>query len=75
MFGQPSQGLADKCKRVKDHRKMCWEIDPVCKRDTGQFHFRYVKTLFLKEKFRLHQARRVSLFFICSFLWPSPGYI
>ena len=39
MFGQPSQGIADKCKSVKDHGKMCWEIDPVCKRDTGQFQF------------------------------------
>ena len=29
MFGQPSQGLADKCKSVKDHGKMCWEIDPL----------------------------------------------
>ena len=37
MFGQPSHGLSDECTSVKDNgKKKCWNIDPVCKRDTGQ---------------------------------------
>ena len=37
MFGQPSHGLTDECTSVKDNgKKKCWNIDPVCKRDTGQ---------------------------------------